>query len=265
MNSIARYELISQEEELELIDKTKQGSKKARKKLITSNLRFVISIAMEYQGRGLSLDDLINEGNIGLIRAIERFDPTRGFKLITYAVWWIRQAIMCSLNDNGKTVRIPVNRLQNNKKIHVFVQEFEAKNGYFPSLDEISRGTDLTKKEVEISHALAHNEQYLHEAVTQGEASLATFISDNSFPSPDQTLHAEAISQTLEENLARLPERNAEVIRLSFGIGNERSFTLEEIGVKFSLTRERVRQIKENSLKLLRKPATKRVIQLNAS
>ncbi len=261
MKDVSRYKLLNDDEELRLVVKAKGGDTRARNRLITSNLRFVISIAKEYKGRGVPFEDLINEGNIGLIQAIEKFDETRGFKLITYAVWWIRQALLQCINEKSKTVRVPVNRITNYTKIARFVSEYQFKNGHSPSTEEIHLATDLTRKEIAATINLGNNERSIHATVGDQKSEFQSFFTDSMFESPDYAVELESIRETLETALKTLLPKDAEILRMYYGFNYERAYTLEEIANRFQLTRERIRQIRENALAKLKVPRKKRVLK----
>ncbi|MCJ7553487.1 MAG: sigma-70 family RNA polymerase sigma factor [Ignavibacteriaceae bacterium] len=253
LQEIGKVELISPEEEIELAIRIKKGDTRAFEKLTKANLRFVVSVAKQYQNQGLSLGDLINEGNLGLIKAAKRFDETRGFKFISYAVWWIRQSILQALAEQSRIVRLPLNRVGALTKIgkaySTLQQEFERE----PSPEELALELEMDVSEV--SDALISSGKHLSvdAPISKGEEnSLLDFIEDDQLPSPDLALMAESLKAEVSYVLAALPEREAEIIRLYFGVDVDHAYTLEEIGEKFNLTRERVRQIKEKAIRRLR-------------
>ena len=253
LQEIGRVELLDPEEEIELARRIKKGDQKALEKLTKANLRFVVSVAKQYQNQGLSLGDLINEGNLGLIKAAKRFDETRGFKFISYAVWWIRQSILQALAEQSRIVRLPLNRVGALNKIgkafSTLEQEFERE----PSASELAEELDMSLFEVADTLKISGRHLSMDAPFAQGEDNrLLDVIQDERTPLPDHTLIKESLSKEVERALGTLTEREAEVIRLYFGLGREHSLTLEEIGEKFQLTRERVRQIKEKAIRRLR-------------
>jgi RNA polymerase primary sigma factor len=253
LQEIGKVELLDPEEEIELARRIKKGDQKALEKLTKANLRFVVSVAKQYQNQGLSLGDLINEGNLGLIKAAKRFDETRGFKFISYAVWWIRQSILQALAEQSRIVRLPLNRVGALNKIgkafSTLEQEFERE----PSASELAEELDMSLFEVADTLKISGRHLSMDAPFIQGEDNrLLDVIQDERTPMPDFTLIKESLSKEVERALSTLTEREAEVIRLYFGLGREHSLTLEEIGEKFQLTRERVRQIKEKAIRRLR-------------
>lgn len=253
LQEIGKVDLLTPEEEIELAIKVRENDQKALEKLIKANLRFVVSVAKQYQNQGLSLGDLINEGNLGLIKAAKRFDPTRGFKFISYAVWWIRQSILQALAEQSRIVRLPLNRVgalnKIGKKFSELEQEFERE----PSPSEIAEQLDMSLYEVDKTLQISGRHLSVDQPFVQGEDNklLDVMPDDNQLP-PDHSLMKESLRMEVERALRSLTEREAEVIRLYFGIENEHPLTLEEIGEKFNLTRERVRQIKEKAIRRLR-------------
>jgi RNA polymerase primary sigma factor len=253
LQEIGRVELLDPEEEIDLARLIKKGDQKALEKLTKANLRFVVSVAKQYQNQGLSLGDLINEGNLGLIKAAKRFDETRGFKFISYAVWWIRQSILQALAEQSRIVRLPLNRVGALNKIgkafSTLEQEFERE----PSASELAEELDMSLFEVADTLKISGRHLSMDAPFAQGEDNrLLDVIQDERTPLPDHALIKESLSKEVERALGTLTEREAEVIRLYFGLGREHSLTLEEIGEKFQLTRERVRQIKEKAIRRLR-------------
>ena len=253
LQEIGKVELLDPEEEIELARRIKKGDQKSLEKLTKANLRFVVSVAKQYQNQGLSLGDLINEGNLGLIKAAKRFDETRGFKFISYAVWWIRQSILQALAEQSRIVRLPLNRVGALNKIgkafSTLEQEFERE----PSASELAEELDMSLFEVADTLKISGRHLSMDAPFIQGEDNrLLDVIQDERTPMPDYTLIRESLSKEVERALSTLTEREAEVIRLYFGLGREHSLTLEEIGEKFQLTRERVRQIKEKAIRRLR-------------
>jgi len=253
LREIGETPLISAEEEIELAKRIKQGDQLALEKLTRANLRFVVSVAKQYQNQGLSLADLINEGNIGLIKAAKRFDETRGFKFISYAVWWIRQAILQALAEQSRIVRLPLNRVGTLHKIGKISANLEQEYGREPSADEIAQELELTEKEVADTLKISNSHLSLDAPFSSSEDnSLIDILEDEFQPSPDESLLDESLRVEIEKALDTLTPREAEVINLYFGLTHEKPLTLEEIGARFSLTRERVRQIKEKAIKRLR-------------
>ncbi len=253
LQEIGKVDLLTPEEEIQLAIKVRDNDQKSLEKLIKANLRFVVSVAKQYQNQGLSLGDLINEGNLGLIKAAKRFDPTRGFKFISYAVWWIRQSILQALAEQSRIVRLPLNRVgalnKIGKKFSELEQEFERE----PSPSEIAEQLDMSLYEVDKTLQISGRHLSVDQPFVQGEDNklLDVMADDNQLP-PDYILMKESLRTEVEHALKSLTDREAEVIRLYFGIEREHPLTLEEIGEKFNLTRERVRQIKEKAIRRLR-------------
>lgn len=250
---ISDVHLLSQEEEIELAKRIRDGDEPSLESLTKANLRFVVSVAKQYQSQGLSLGDLINEGNLGLIKAANRFDETRGFKFISYAVWWIRQSILQALAEQSRIVRLPLNRVGTMNKIgkafSLLEQEFERE----PSAEEIAQQLDITDFEVSDTIQKSGKHLSLDAPFSEEEENrLLDIIENQEQPSPDNTLISESLRIELERALSTLTLREAEVVKLYFGIDRETPLTLEEIGEHFQLTRERVRQIKEKALRRLR-------------
>ncbi|MBI3195691.1 MAG: RNA polymerase sigma factor RpoD/SigA [Ignavibacteriae bacterium] len=253
LQEIGRVELLTPDEEIELAKRIKKGDQKALEKLTKANLRFVVSVAKQYQNQGLSLGDLINEGNLGLINAAKRFDETRGFKFISYAVWWIRQSILQALAEQSRIVRLPLNRVGALNKIGKAFSSLEQEFEREPSASELAEELDMSLYEVSDTLKISGRHLSMDAPFAQGEDNrLLDVIQDERTPMPDTTLIKDSLSKEVERALNTLTEREAEVIRLYFGLGREHSLTLEEIGEKFKLTRERVRQIKEKAIRRLR-------------
>jgi RNA polymerase primary sigma factor len=253
LQEIGKYELLTLEEEIELARRAKQGDEKALERLIQANLRFVVSVAKQYQNQGLPLGDLINEGNLGLIKAAKRFDETRGFKFISYAVWWIRQSILQALAEQSRIVRLPLNRVgalnKIGKKLSQLEQEFERE----PSTNELAEELDMSVYEVADTLKISGKHISMDAPFVQGEDNkLLDIMPNENDPMPDHELMRESLRKEIEEALSTLDQREREVVKLYFGIGYEHPLTLEEIGEKFKLTRERVRQIKEKAIRKLR-------------
>ena len=250
---IGNIPLLTPEEEIDLAVRIRQGDKNALTKLIKSNLRFVVRIAYEYRNQGLPLSDLINEGNLGLIKAAHRFDETKGFKFISYAVWWIRQSIMQALAEHARVVRLPLNRVSELNKIgktfSILEQEYERE----PTMDEVAGILDISSSDVSMAMQYPGKQISLDASVSDGEkSSLLEVIENLNLSPPDQPLTDESLKKEIGKALKSLSKKEAEVLKLYYGIGNDRPMTLEEIGKKFRLTRERVRQIKEKAIIRLR-------------
>ena len=252
LQDIGKEELISAEEEAQLAAQIRQGDKKALERLTKANLRFVVSVAKQYQNQGLSLPDLINEGNLGLIRAAEKFDETRGFKFISYAVWWIRQAILQAIAEQSRIVRLPLNQVGSVNKINRVLNRFEQENERMPSIDEISEQIDLPEEKIDeaINISGKHVSMDAPFNANDDNSLLDVLVNDNA-PSADMQLVLESLRQEINKALTWLNERERNVIEAFFGI-NQPELTLEEIGDKYHLTRERVRQIKEKAIRRLR-------------
>jgi len=250
---IGKEGLISAEEEVELARRIKQGDQEALAKLTKTNLRFVVSVAKQYQNQGLGLQDLINEGNLGLIKAAQRFDETRGFKFISFAVWWIRQAIHQAIADQSRIVRLPQNQVGTINKLKKEIAKLEQKLERPPTIEEIANVMDLPEyKVVELLRMNTHS-QSMDATISPDEDTkfIDTFISTTN-EATDQTLIQESMNQDVEKILAVLPEQERDILKMCFGIGEPHEYTLEEIGNRFDISRERVRQIKERALKRLR-------------
>jgi RNA polymerase primary sigma factor len=252
---ISKIDLITPDEEIDLAILIKKGDEVAKEKLIKANLRFVVSVAKQFQNQGLTLGDLINEGNIGLIKAAQKFDVTRGFKFISYAVWWIRQGIMQAIADQQRVVRLPLNRVSLLTKISkaskALEQEYERK----PSAEELAHYLDITTDEVSFTLQTSSRQLSIDAPLSKSNEnnnSLLDIIPDNKNTLPDRELMEESLQNEVKNILVKLTEREAKVIMLSYGIGCEKSATLEEIGDQFNLTRERIRQIKEKALSKLK-------------
>lgn len=255
LQEIGKVDLITPEQEIELASRIKKGDKYALDMLTKANLRFVVSVAKQYQNRGLPLTDLINEGNLGLIKAAQKFDETRGFKFISYAVWWIKQSIMQAIADQSRMVRIPLNRIGALNRIAKVANQLEQELERNPSTEEIAGQLDMDADEVDYALRISGNHISVDAPLKKGEDgknNLLDIMPNNQQAAPDIDLIKESLKRDIESSLATLTEREAEVLRLYFGIGRENSLTLEEIGDMLSLTRERVRQIKEKALVRLR-------------
>ena len=252
LQEIGHEELLSVEEEVELAGRIRKGDRKAPEKLTKANLRFVVSVAKQYQNQGLSLPDLINEGNLGLIKAAEKFDETRGFKFISYAVWWIRQSILQAIAEQSRIVRLPLNQVGSVNKINRALNKFEQEHERRPSVDEIAETTDLP--EDKIADAMNANTRHVSvdaPFVDGDDNSLLDILANNDAPMADNELVKQSLQTEISRALQLLNERERNIIEAFFGI-NQPELTLEEIGNKYGLTRERVRQIKEKAIRRLR-------------
>ncbi|MDA0194617.1 MAG: sigma-70 family RNA polymerase sigma factor [Bacteroidetes bacterium] len=253
LQEIGRVDLLTADEEVELAKRIRNGDHMALEKLTKANLRFVVSVAKQYQNQGLSLGDLINEGNLGLIKAGKRFDETRGFKFISYAVWWIRQSILQALAEQSRIVRLPLNRVGSLNKISRTFSELEQKFEREPSPEELAEVLDLSTSDILDSMKNGGRHVSMDAPFAQGEEnSLLDVLQNHDENSPDQLLLSDSLKKEVERALSTLTQREADVISLYFGLNGEHSMTLEEIGEKFGLTRERVRQIKEKAIRRLR-------------
>ena len=262
LQEIGREEPLSVEDEVELAQQIRQGDRKALERLTRANLRFVVSVAKQYQNQGLSLPDLINEGNVGLIKAAEKFDETRGFKFISYAVWWIRQSIIQAINEHSRIVRLPLNQVGTVGKVSRALNKFEQEHERRPSLEEISEHLDLPEDKVDEALTASHTHHVSVDAPfseADDSSLLDVLVNDNS-PTADRQLVLESLQTEVKHALGVLNERERSIIEAFFGIG-QHELTLEEIGNKFGLTRERVRQIKEKAIRKLRNNTTNRVLK----
>ena len=252
LQEIGKEELIGPEEEGERAQQIKKGDRKALERLTRANLRFVVSVAKQYQNQGLSLPDLINEGNFGLIKAAEKFDETRGFKFISYAVWWIRQSILQAIAEQSRIVRLPLNQVGSVNKINRAMNQFEQENERRPSIEELSEHVDIPQEKID--EAMSINTRHVSVDAplsNDEEGSLLDVLVNNDAPAADRQLVNESLKSEIDNALQTLNERERNIIKAFFGIG-EPEMTLDEIGTKFGLTRERVRQIKEKALRRLR-------------
>ncbi len=254
LQDIGKVDLLTPEQEIELAKRIKKGDQQALETLTKANLRFVVSVAKQFQNQGLSLNDLINEGNLGLIKAAKRFDETRGFKFISYAVWWIRQSIMQAIAEQSRMVRLPLNRIGTLNKLGKAYSKLEQEYERKPNPSELAAELDMDADEVSNTLQLYGRHVSVDAPLKEGEDknSLLDIIVNDQQPSPDGSLMQESLKNEVEDVLSTLSEREAEVLKLYFGINSEHSATLEEIGERFNLTRERVRQIKEKALRSLR-------------
>ena len=256
LQEIGKVDLLTPDDEIQLAIKIKKGDHKALERLTKANLRFVVSVAKQYQNQGLSLGDLINEGNLGLIKAAKRFDETRGFKFISYAVWWIRQSILQALAEQSRIVRLPLNRVGALNRIGKAYSNLEQEFEREPSANEIATELKMDVSEISDTLKISGRHVSMDAPFAQGEDnSLLDVIENDEQPSPDNTLISESLKAEIESALQTLSEREAEVIKLYYGLNKDNALTLEEIGGKFNLTRERVRQIKEKAIRRLRHAA----------
>ncbi len=261
LQEIGKVELISVEEEVELAQRIRKGDQEALEKLTKANLRFVVSVAKQYQNQGLSLPDLINEGNLGLIKAAEKFDETRGFKFISYAVWWIRQSILQALAEQSRIVRLPLNQVGSLNKINKAFARFEQEHERTPSAEELANELELPKEKVTDTLRVAGRHISVDAPFADGEDnSLLDVLVNTDSPNADRGLINESLATEVERALEILTERERDIIRYFFGIGCS-EMTLEEIGEKFDLTRERVRQIKEKAIRKLRQSSRSKLLK----
>ncbi|MBX3165724.1 MAG: sigma-70 family RNA polymerase sigma factor [Bacteroidetes bacterium] len=262
LQEIGREELITAEEEVILAKKIKDGDQTALEKLTRANLRFVVSVAKQYQNQGLSLPDLINEGNLGLIKAARRFDETRGFKFISYAVWWIRQSILQALAEQSRIVRLPLNQVGSLNKINKAYSKLEQQYEREPSAEELAEILDLPIDKVSDTMKVSGRHVSMDAPFANGEeSSLLDVLVNFDSPKADTGLMNESLSREIDRSLSTLTERERDVVKLFFGIGIAHALTLEEIGDKFDLTRERVRQIKEKAIRRLRHSSRSKLLQ----
>lgn len=252
LQDISKEEMVSTDEEVELAKRIRQGDKEALERLVKANLRFVVSVAKQYQGQGLELTDLINEGNVGLINAAMKFDETRGFKFISYAVWWVRQSILQALADKSRLVRLPLNQIGYVSKVNHFYHDFMQKNNRVPSLDEVADALGMEKSKVNAALLTSGKHISMNAPLIDDEDScLLDLLTNDDKGNADSSLISDSLKEEVHHALDLLPERESQVIRMYFGI-NTPELSLEEIGEKLNLSRERVRQIKEKALTLLR-------------
>ena len=262
LSEIGRENLITAEEEVTLARKIKKGDTKALEKLTKANLRFVVSVAKQYQNQGLTLGDLINEGNLGLIKAAQRFDETRGFKLISYAVWWIRQSILQALAEQSRIVRLPLNKIGSINKINKAYAKLEQDFEREPSAEEIAKVLETTSEDIRDAQRSAGRHVSMDAPLIQGEEnSLMDVIEDEDQPHPDASLIHESLRREIERAISSLTSREADVLRLYYGLSGEQPLTLEEIGSRFDLTRERVRQIKEKAIRRLKHTSRSKILK----
>ncbi len=262
LQEIGKVDLITADEEVELAQKIKAGDQQALEKLTKANLRFVVSVAKQYQNQGLTLPDLINEGNLGLIKAAQRFDETRGFKFISYAVWWIRQSILQALAEQSRIVRLPLNKIGSINKINKMYALLEQSNERPPSAEEIAKELDMTVNDVKESMKNSGRHLSMDAPLVEGEDSnLYDVLRSGESPNPDRELIHESLRIEIERSLETLTPREADVVRLYFGLGDQHPMTLEEIGETFDLTRERVRQIKEKAIRRLKHTSRSKILK----
>ena len=253
LHEIGKEELVNAEEEVELARRIRKGDQQALNKLVRANLRFVVSVSKQYQNQGLSLPDLINEGNLGLIKAAQRFDETRGFKFISYAVWWIRQSILQALAEQARIVRLPLNKIGSINRINRTFSDLEQKFEREPSVQEIAQVLEIAPEEVKESLKSSIRHVSMDAPITQDdEGNLYDILLSPDSPPPDKGLVTDSLRKEIERALSTLTYREANIIRFYFGLSGKHALTLEEIGEEFNLTRERVRQIKEKAIKRLK-------------
>lgn len=263
LQEIGRVDLITAQEEVELAQRIKAGDNAALERLVKANLRFVVSVSKQYQNQGLTLPDLINEGNLGLIKAAQRFDETRGFKFISYAVWWIRQSILQALAEQSRIVRLPLNKIGSINKINKAFSNLEQTYGRPPTVQEIADELEITINEVKQSMENSGRHLSMDAPLNDDEGSNSMYevmVSDSN-PKPDKELMTESLRKEIERSLTTLTIREADVIRLYFGLSGSHPMTLEEIGEKFDLTRERVRQIKEKAIRRLKHTSRSKMLK----
>lgn len=262
LQEIGKVELITAEEEVELARRIRQGDQAALEKLTKANLRFVVSVSKQYQNQGLSLPDLINEGNLGLIKAAQRFDETRGFKFISYAVWWIRQSILQALAEQSRIVRLPLNKIGSINKINKAFSKLEQEYEREPSAEEIAELLELTENDVKESMKNSGRHVSMDAPLVQGEESnMYDVLRSSDSPSPEAGLINDSLRREIDRALSTLTSREADVIKYYFGLNGEHAMTLEEIGEKFDLTRERVRQIKEKAIRRLKQTSRSKILK----
>ncbi|MBL7923021.1 MAG: sigma-70 family RNA polymerase sigma factor [Bacteroidia bacterium] len=254
LQDIGKEEMVSPHQEVELAQRIKQGDHEALDKLTRANLRFVVSVAKQYQNQGMSLPDLINEGNLGLIKAAQRFDETKGFKFISYAVWWIRQSILQAIAEQSRMVRLPLNQIGAMNKVKKALAKLEQQYGRDPSAEEISEAVDLSYNQIRDVLRVSNRPVSMDAPFDSNDESntLLDVMANDDIPSTDSALLDESLSEDINRSLSTLSKREAEVIRMFFGIGTKHSMSLDEIGIELGLTRERVRQIKETGLRRLK-------------
>jgi RNA polymerase primary sigma factor len=264
LQEIGRVDLITAEEEVELARRIKQGDQAALERLTKANLRFVVSVSKQYQNQGLALPDLINEGNVGLIKAAQRFDETRGFKFISYAVWWIRQSILQALAEQARIVRLPLNKIGTINKINRAFSELEQKFERPPSAEELAEMLDITTEEVKQSLSNSGRHVSMDAPLKEGDessSSMLDLMENTDLPGPERDLMQDSLRKEIERSLSTLTMREGDVVRLYYGLGGTPPMTLEEIGIQFDLTRERVRQIKEKAIRRLKHTSRSKILK----
>ncbi|MEO9258198.1 MAG: RNA polymerase sigma factor RpoD/SigA [Crocinitomicaceae bacterium] len=263
LQDIGKEELITAEEEVNLARRIKQGDQLALEKLTRANLRFVVSVSKQYQNQGLTLPDLINEGNLGLIKAAQKFDETRGFKFISYAVWWIRQSILQALAEQARIVRLPLNQVGSLNKINKAFSRLEQEFERAPSAEELAEALEVTEDKIKESMSVSGRHVSMDAPLSSSEdgGTLMDVMANLDSPKADSELMAESLQREIERSLSTLTDKEREIIRLFFGIGMNHGLTLEEIGSKFNLTRERVRQIKEKAIRRLRHTSRNKLLK----
>ena len=262
LQEIGKVDLITADMEVELAQKIRAGDQIALEKLTKANLRFVVSVAKQYQNQGLTLPDLINEGNLGLIKAAKRFDETRGFKFISYAVWWIRQSVLQALAEQSRIVRLPLNKIGSINKINKAFARLEQENERPPSAEEIAKELDMTVSDVKVSMKISGRHVSMDAPLIEGENSnLYDVLNSGESPNPDKSLLHESLKIEILRALETLTPREADVLNLYFGLGDAHPMTLEEIGETFDLTRERVRQIKEKAIRRLKHTSRSKILR----
>jgi RNA polymerase primary sigma factor len=262
LTDIGKEGLITAEEEVELAKRIKEGDEIALNKLVKANLRFVVSVSKQYQNQGLSLPDLINEGNVGLIKAARRFDETRGFKFISYAVWWIRQSILQALAEQSRIVRLPLNQVGSINKIKKTISKLEQELNRAPSEEEIAKYLETTEGKINAAMRISNRSVSIDAPISNDdETSMVDFIVSEDSPRSDDQLMRESLNKEIQRSLSTLSEKEKEVINLYYGIGMNHGLTLDEIGDKFDLTRERVRQIKEKAIRRLKHPSRSKLLK----
>lgn len=262
LTDIGREDLITAEEEVKLAQLIKEGDERALNKLVKANLRFVVSVSKQYQNQGLSLPDLINEGNVGLIKAARRFDETRGFKFISYAVWWIRQSILQALAEQSRIVRLPLNQVGSINKIKKTISLLEQQLNRPPSEEEIAKYLETSEVKVNAAMRISSRSVSIDAPLsTDDDTSMVDFIVSDDTPKSDEHLIRESLTQEIQRSLSTLTDKEREVVNLYYGIGMNHGLTLDEIGDKFDLTRERVRQIKEKAIRRLKHPSRSKLLK----
>ncbi len=263
LQDIGKEELITAEEEVELARKIRAGDQRSLEKLTRANLRFVVSVAKQYQNQGLTLPDLINEGNLGLIKAAQKFDETRGFKFISYAVWWIRQSILQALAEQARIVRLPLNQVGSLNKINKAYSRLEQEFERQPSAEELAEALEVPEDKIKESLSVSGRHVSMDAPLSTAEdgGTLMDVMANPDSPKADHALMSESLQREIERSLSTLTDKEREIIRLFFGIGMNHGLTLEEIGAKFNLTRERVRQIKEKAIRRLRHTSRNKLLK----